>query len=121
MGWHDAITYGIFRMISASVRAIRRVAGPKPCSHGVTGHCQECTDQAFSRSPAGIALARQQRLVEIYSAYSSIHRETRELLKSKVEDRIQRYHLQHRPGDLEAAVVRACFINRFGLRSCTYV
>jgi hypothetical protein len=106
MGLHDAIAYGIYKLISASVKAVWRTFTPKPCSHGVTGYCQVCTDEAISRSPEGIALARQQRLAAIYAEYSAIDEDLRESLKSNVEDRVRRYDLRCGPGDLEAAVVR---------------
>lgn len=100
MSWHDFLTYSIYRLLSASVRAVRRALAPKPCCHGVVGPCQRCQAEAaqrleeeFAKSPIGVDLARQERLREIYDEYWAIEDETRERLRFQVEDRIRRYHL----------------------------
>jgi len=41
-----------------------------------------------------------------HDEYSAINEDLREGFKTKIEDRVRRYHLKYGPGDLEAAVVR---------------
>jgi hypothetical protein len=112
MSWLDFLVYGVHRFIKAGVDAGRRAWDPKPCCHGVIGFCQSCDleheeriDEEFARSPMGLELARQERLIDIYEAYSAIDEATRTRLRAAAEERIQRLDLRVRAGDLEAAVV----------------
>jgi hypothetical protein len=111
--WLTAFEYGAYRLTVSLVKAVRRALRRKPCTHGVSGPCRSCEaeaeqrlDEEFVKSPIGKELARQERLRKIYNEYSAIETETRELLKAKAEDRIRRFDLMNKPGDIEAAVVR---------------
>ena len=86
---------------------------PSDVPNGVPGGSDGCLADAterlndeFEKSPVGKILERQEELNEIFDEYAGIDEVTREHLRAKVEDRVQRYNLPYGFGDLEAAVVR---------------